>query len=56
MRKVAPLLGVDYYDQLGETKNRLIRGYRCSGELIGDASWSIVCRRGSFSVTGLFAE
>jgi hypothetical protein len=56
MRRVAPALGQNYYDELGRTRNRVIRGYRCSGYLIGDASWRITCRRGRQSVTGLTAE
>jgi hypothetical protein len=56
MRRVAPALGQNYYDELGRTRNRLIHGYRCSGYLIGDASWRITCRRGRQSVTGLTAE
>jgi hypothetical protein len=56
LREVAPALGKDYYDRLGRTRDRRVAGYRCSGYLIGDASWKIVCRRGRRSVTGLTAE
>ncbi len=56
MRRVAPALSANYYDRLGRTRNRLIAGYRCSGYLIGDASWRITCRRGARLVAGLTAE
>ena len=56
MRRVAPALSQNYYDRLGSTRNRRIRGYRCSGYLVGDASWRITCRRERQSVTGLTAE
>lgn len=56
MRSVAPALSENYYDRLGETRNRLIFGYRCSGYLEGDAFWRIRCQRRGRSVTGLTAE
>lgn len=56
MRRVAPALGANYFDRLARTRNRLIAGYRCSGYLIGDASWRITCHRGGHVVTGFTAE
>ncbi len=56
MRRLAPALSENYPDRLGKTRNRLVSGYRCSGYLIGDASWRITCHRQGRSVTGLTAE
>jgi hypothetical protein len=56
MRRIAPGLAEGYYERLGSVRNKPIAGYRCSGYLIGDAAWLILCRRGSRTVLAMAAE
>jgi hypothetical protein len=56
MRRIAPGLAENYYDRLGSVRSKLVAGYRCSGYLIGDAAWLILCRRGSKAVLAMAAE
>jgi hypothetical protein len=56
IRRAAPGLEDNYYDRLDSVQNKPIAGYRCSGYLIGDAAWLILCRRGSKAVIAHAAE